>query len=109
MPGTSRNLGDRNNSSFLAAVNAYRATLGLAAIPASQIDSSRFNSFDILVSRAFLVKEQRRLEAKAQLFNLFGTQNLAGGNTTSAVSANFGRILAAGNLQQAELAVRLVF
>jgi hypothetical protein len=109
IPGTSRNLGNRKNGSFLTAVNAYRATLGLAAIPASQIDSSRFNSFDVLVSRAFLVKEQRRLELKAQVFNLFGTQNLSGGNTTSAVSANFGRILAAGNLQQAELAVRLVF
>ncbi|HTP35677.1 MAG TPA: carboxypeptidase regulatory-like domain-containing protein [Candidatus Acidoferrales bacterium] len=109
VPGTSRNQGNRNNGSFLSAVNAYRATLGLLAIPASQIDSSRFNSFDILVSRAFFVREQRRLELKGQVFNLFGTQNLTGGNTTSAVSSNFGRILAASNLQQAELAVRLAF
>ena len=107
VPGTSRNQGDR--SDILSAVDAYRATLGLAAIPASQIDSSRINSFDILVSRPILVRDQRRIELKAQIFNLLGTQNLSGGNTTSAASANFGRILGASNLQQAELAARLIF
>ena len=109
VPGTTRDMGDRDNTAFLSAVNAYRATLGLAAIASSQINSSRFNSFDVVLSRSFFVKEQRRVELKAQVFNLFGTQNLTGGNTTSAVSASFGELLSASNLQQAELAVRLVF
>lgn len=107
VPGTSRNQGDRVD--ILTAVNAYRATLGLAPIPASQINSSKFNSFDVLVTRPIFVREQRRIELKAQVFNLFGTTNLTGGNTTSATSANFGEILNASNLQQAELAVRIVF
>lgn len=111
IPGLSRNLGNRDNGKVLAAVNAYRASLAnpLGPIAASQIDSSRFNSFDIVISRPVWVKDFRRIELKGQVFNLFGTTNLTGGTTTSATSANFGRILNAGNLQQAELAARLVF
>ncbi len=107
VPGTSRNQGNREN--ILPSVNAYRATLGLASIPASQINSSTFNSFDILVTRAFLLGGERRIELKGQIFNLFGTTNLIGGNTSIASSGNFGEILNASNLQQAELAVRFVF
>jgi hypothetical protein len=107
VPGTSRNQGNRDLK--LAAVNAYRATLNLPAIPASQIDSSRFNSLDLRASRPFFVKGERRVDAIAQIFNVFGVTNLTGGNTTSGASANFGRILGASNLQQAELAVRIVF
>src|ERR1041385_815878 len=54
VPGTTRNQGNRDLS--LAAVNAYRATLNLAPISASQIDSSRFNSFDIRASRPIITK-----------------------------------------------------
>ncbi len=109
VPGLSRNQGNRDD--VLSAVNAYRASLTapLAPIPASQIDSSRFNSFDMVLSRPFYIREGLRVEAKGQVFNLFGTTNLTGGTTTSANSGNFGRILGASNLQQAELAVRLVF
>jgi hypothetical protein len=111
IPGLSRSLGNRDNTTVLAAVNAWRASLAtpLAPIPASNIDSSRFTSFDILITKSILVREQRRIELRGQAFNLFGTQNLTGGNTTSGSSANFGRILGASNLQQAELGVRLVF
>ena len=111
VPGTTRDMGNRNNGTLLAAVNAYRASLAtpLAPISASQIDSSRFNSFDFLISRAFVIREQRRIELKGQVFNLFGTENLTGGSTSSASSPNFGRILGASNLQQAELAIRIVF
>ncbi|HTA69466.1 MAG TPA: carboxypeptidase regulatory-like domain-containing protein [Bryobacteraceae bacterium] len=114
VPGTTRDMGNRNNTALLAAVNAYRATLGLAPVPASQIDSSRFNSFDLKLSRAFFVREQRRLEVIGQAFNLFGVTNLGAdanhtGTTGAANSPNFGKILAAGNLQQAELAVRFAF
>jgi hypothetical protein len=115
VPGTTRNQGDRDLN--LAAVNAYRATLNLPAISASQIDSSRFNSFDVRLARAIILKGEQRVELIGQVFNLFGTTNLAsssgqvstGGNLTNATSASFGRIQGALNLQQAELAVRIVF
>ncbi len=111
VPGLTRNTGNRNNGAVLSAVNAYRASLAtpLAPLSASQIDSGRFDSFDIVVSRPIIVRDAFRIEAKGQTFNLFGTTNLSGGTTTSASSANFGKILNASNLQQAELAVRLVF
>jgi hypothetical protein len=114
VPGTTRNEGNRDNAALVAAVNAYRATLNLAPITASQIQSSRFNSFDLKLSRSFFVHEQRRLEVIGQAFNLFGVTNLGADanhtiNTGSANSPSFGQILAAGNLQQAELAARFVF
>ena len=115
VPGTSRNQGNRGLD--LSLVNAYRATLNLPPFTAAQIDSSRFDSVDIKVSRPIFVKGERRIEAIGQVFNLFGTTNLAassgqvssGGNTSNATSPNFGKILGALNLQQAELAVRIIF
>jgi Carboxypeptidase regulatory-like domain/TonB dependent receptor len=116
VPGLSRNLGNRDNAKVLTAVNAYRASLAtpLPAFTSSQIDSSRFNSFDLLISRPIWVRENMRLELKGQAFNLFGVTNLGAdaghtNATSSASSANFGKILAAGNFQQAELAMRFVF
>jgi hypothetical protein len=109
VPGTTRNMGNRDNGAFLQAVNAYRSSLGLGPLAVSVIDSSRFNSFDLKLSRAFFVREQRRLEVIGQAFNLFGVTNLTGGNTGAANSPNFGKILGASNLQQAELAVRFAF
>jgi Carboxypeptidase regulatory-like domain/TonB dependent receptor len=114
VPGTTRDEGNRNNTALIAAVNAYRATLGMAPVSASQIQSSRFNSFDLKLSRAFFVREQRKLELIGQAFNLFGVTNLGADanhtiNTGAANSPSFGQILAAGNLQQAELAARFVF
>jgi Carboxypeptidase regulatory-like domain len=118
VPGTSRNQGNRDLS--LAAVNAYRATLGLGPIASSNIDSSRYNGVDINLSRAFALKsERRRLELGVQVFDVFGTENLgvpsgqmtAGGNTTTANSPNFGRILGVLNnsYQQAELFAKFTF
>jgi outer membrane receptor protein involved in Fe transport len=111
IPGLSRNMGNRDNTAVLAAVNAYRASLAapLAPLPSTQIDSSRFDSFDIVISRPIYVRDKYRIDAKGQCFNLFGTTNLTGGTTTSASSANFGKILNASNLQQAELALRFSF
>jgi hypothetical protein len=111
IPGLSRDLGNRDNGKLVAAVNAYRASLAtpLAPITASQIDTSRFNSFDLRIMRPIFIHNEWRVEAIGQAFNLFGTTNLTGGNTTSATSVNFGKILGASNLQQAELAVRIVF
>ena len=64
-----------------------------------------------------IMPEHRRIELALQVFNLFGTQNLgvtngqqiAGGNTTNATSASFGKIQGAFNLQQAELSARFAF
>lgn len=118
VPGTARNQGNRNLS--LDAVNAYRATLGLSPLASSNIDSSRYNSVDIKLSRSFALKsERRRIELGLQVFDLFGTENLgvpsgqmtAGGNMTAANSPNFGRIVGVLNncYQQAELSARFVF
>jgi hypothetical protein len=114
VPGTTRDEGNRNNAAVIQAVNAYRTTLNLAPVTASAIQSSRYNSFDLKLSRSFFVHEQRRLELIGQAFNLFGVENYGADanhtiNTGAANSPQFGQILAAGNLQQAELALRLVF
>ncbi len=80
VPGLTRNMGNRDNAAVLTAVNAYRASLAtpLAPLAAAQIDSSRFNSFDVVVSRPIYVRESFRVEAKGQAFNLFGVTNLTG-------------------------------
>ncbi len=106
VPGTSRNQGERNLS--LSAVNAYRATLGLA--PVNSVNSNFYSSLDVHLSKWFFTREQRHLEIIAQCFNLLGHENrLASAYVTSAASASFGTITAASNLQQAELAARFVF
>jgi hypothetical protein len=111
VPGTTRNSGSRNLN--LAAVNAYRATNGLAAVSESQIDSSRVNMVDLRLSRDFALRGTRKLQVLAQVFNLFNTDNLqalyGGGRTGSARSANFGRIFTARPGTQGELGVRFIW
>jgi hypothetical protein len=113
VPGTSRNQGNRDLS--LTTLNAYRATLGLG--PITSFDSSRFNSLDVRLTRPIYTRGERKLELGLQVFNVLGTQNLgvpsgqmtAGGYTNIANSPNFGKILGAFNLQQAELSAKFVF
>jgi hypothetical protein len=104
---------------MLAAVNAYRATTGLAPIPASNLDGNRYNSFDLRVSKAFALGGRRQFEIIGQVFNIFGVDNLqasggaggtgvAAGWQQNAQSDSYGRILQASNRQQAEVAVRFV-
>jgi hypothetical protein len=111
VPGTSRNQGGRNLD--LSAVNAWRALNGRAAIPDTQIESTRFNSIDVRVSRVFEIGGSRKVEVLAQVFNLLGTDNLdapfTSGRVTNALSDTFGRILTARARQQAELGVRFTF
>ena len=113
VPGTSRNQGNRNLN--LAAVNAYRATLGLTPVTSGDINKNPYDSFDIHLSRSFPLGGERHIEAIAQVFNLFGHENLAGvaagtsGYNTNAASPGFGTLNSAGNLQQAELAAKFVF
>jgi outer membrane receptor protein involved in Fe transport len=110
VPGTTRNQGNRNLD--LSAVNAWRATRGLAAISADQIDSNRYSRLDVRVSKAIPLGGSRRVDLIAQVFSLLGTDNLGGVGTswvTNATSDSFGRILTALPRQQGELAVRFVF
>lgn len=112
VPGTTRAQGNRNLD--LSLVNAWRASLGLAPIAASQIDNNRYNSLDVRANKAFSLGASRKIEVIGQVFNVMGTENLqasggAGGWTTNATSDSFGRILTAQNGRQAEVAVRVVF
>jgi hypothetical protein len=113
VPGTRRAQGNRELD--LGLVNAWRASNGLAAIPASQIDTNEYNAVDMRVSKSFGIGARKRLEVILQVFNVLGTDNLlaSGGGSgawvTNALSDSFGRILTAFPRQQAELGVRFVF
>jgi carboxypeptidase family protein len=112
VPGTTRAQGNRNLD--LSLVNAWRGSIGLAPIAASQIDSNRYNSLDVRANKAFSLGATRKVELIGQVFNVMGTENLqasggAGGWTTNATSDSFGRILTALSGRQAELAVRIAF
>ena len=100
------------NARMLEAVNAWRSLNGLGPIAASQIDTSRYNAFDMRVSKSFALGGNRKLELIGQVFNLLGADNLGGIGTsqvTNALSDSFGRVLSALPRQQAELAARIVF
>lgn len=113
VPGTKKGDGNRMDmGEFLGLVNAFRATRNLAAIAESQIESDDYQRMDLRVSKAFSFGSGPRLEAIAQVFNVFGTVNLGGiGVTrqTNALSNAFGRILGAQPRQQAELALRMTW
>jgi hypothetical protein len=109
VPGTTRNIGNRDNEQMLAAVNAWRALNGRAPIAASQIDTNDYNRVDIRASKAFILGGSRKVEFIAQVFNLLGRDNLGGiaqGWQDNALSDSFGRITTVDARQQAELAVR---
>src|SRR5437762_12334818 len=61
---------------MLAAVNAYRASRGLAAIPASQLDKNTLNRVDLRVTKGFAVGG-RKIELVGQVFNLSARTTLA--------------------------------
>jgi hypothetical protein len=112
VPGTTRNIGNRDNEKLLAAVNAFRALNGRAPISANQIDTNEQNRVDVRISKAFSLAGNRRIELIGQVFNLFGTDMLGGieqGWQENALSDSFGRLLSVQPRQQAELAIRFVF
>jgi hypothetical protein len=112
VPGTTKNMGNRDTAAMLAAVNAYRATLNLAPIPASQIDNNRLSQFDLRVSKAISAGRGTRVELIGQVFNVLGRDNLGGLSSqyiTNVRSDAFGRILTSLPRQQGEVAVRYVF
>ena len=53
VPGTTKSMGNRDNAAMMTAVNAYRATLNLPALPESQIDKNTFSRVDVRVADGF--------------------------------------------------------
>jgi len=110
VPGTTRNVFNRgNDAQMMARVNAYRATVGMAALPASQINTNEFYALDVRASKSIRLATDRRVELVAQVFNVLNRTNLLAAWQTNARSAAFGTITSAANMRQAELAVRFSF
>ena len=106
VPGTTRNQGCRDLD--LNLVNAYRAASGLAAVSESAIASSRFTSVDVRLSKSFTIYGRQRVEALAQVFNVFNAANLSG-IQTNALATTFGAASRAAAGRQAELGVRFIW
>ena len=94
LPGTSRNQGNRG--------------LNLAQFGLGPVASTKYNDFDLRVSKSFFEREQRKLEIIGQAFNLFGATNY-NGITTASASAAFGQATNAGTAQIGEVAARFTF
>ena len=110
VPGTTRNVFNRgHDTQMLAVVNAYRATAGLGALPASQIGTNEYYGLDVRASKSFSLSSTRKIEAIGQVFNLLNRNNLLAAWTTNALSNAFGTIAQAANMRQAEVAVRFSF
>ena len=112
VPGTTKNMGNRDSGAMLTAVNAYRATLNLAPIPESQLEDNLLSQVDLRVSKAFNTGRGTRVELIGQVFNVLGRDNLGGLSSsyvTNVRSDAFGRILAALPRQQGEVALRFIF
>jgi hypothetical protein len=111
VPGTIKGMGNRDNATMMAAVNAYRAANGLA--PVTLVNNSNdYNRFDVRVSKSFPFGDKRRAELIGQVFNLFGRTNLGGiGSSfnTNALSNTFGQLSTAQPRQQGEIAIRMTF
>jgi hypothetical protein len=111
VPGTTRNIGNRDTAAMLTAVNAWRTQNGRAPMTEADLDTNDYNRFDVRASKA-IGFGGRRVEFIAQVFNLFGRDNLGEieqGWQENALSDSFGRILTVQPRQQAELAVRFTF
>jgi hypothetical protein len=111
VPGTHRGMGNRDNTAMLAAVNAYRASRGLAPISESQIDNNRLTRVDLRMTKGFALGG-RKIELVGQVFNLFGSDNLGGigsNQSNNATASTFGQIPSAQPRQQGEVAIRYIW
>ena len=116
MPGTTRNEAGRDSAStakVLQLVNAWRAVRNLAPIPAGQLQSSNYNRFDIRLSRSIGIPNGRSVDLVAQVFNVFGRDNLIGGTggtfINMALSNSFGKYSVAAPRQEAEVGISFKF
>ena len=96
----------------LDAVMPIARSMGQPIFRASR--QQQLNSLDVRVTRAFRLSGASKVELVAQVFNLMGSNNLlasggVGGYVNNALSDSFGKILAAGNKQQAEFALRFAW
>ena len=112
VPGTKKGDGNRMDmGEFLGFVNTFRASRNLAAITEAQIESDKYQRFDLRVSKAVQLGAGR-VELIGQLFNAFGNINRGGigvGRQTNALSNAFGQILGIQPRQEGELAIRLTW
>ena len=70
----------------------------------------RYDDFDLRIERPIFSHDGKSLQLIGQAFNLFGTTNLLNANmTTNALSTSFGKITAANNVQEGEVAVKFTF
>ena len=116
VPGTTRNQAGRDDASTTAVlqkVNEWRVVRNLRPIPESQLQSSDFNRFDIRVSRSINLGGTRSVDLVAQVFNVFGRDNLVGGTgggaVNNALSNAYGRYTIAAPRQDAEVGISFKF
>ena len=116
VPGTTRNQAGRDSggtAKVLELVNAWRAVRGRLPIPASQLQSSDFNRFDVRVSRSINIGSARSVDLVAQVFNVFGRDNLIGGTggtfINNSLSDSYGKYQVAGPRQEAEVGIQFKF
>jgi carboxypeptidase family protein len=109
VPGTTRNVFNRGNDTApLAAVNAWRAANGLAAISPT-FSTNEFYSLDLRASKAIPLTSGRRLELIGQVFNVMNRKNIVAAWTTNALSPAFGTSVSAAAMRQAEVAIRFTY
>jgi hypothetical protein len=116
VPGTTRNQAGRdskNTTLVLQKVNEWRLVRGLAPIDANQPQSSDYNRMDIRLSRAIALGGGRSVDLVAQVFNLFGRDNLVGGTggtfVANALSASYGKYTVAAPRREAEVGISFKF
>jgi hypothetical protein len=112
VPGTTKNLGNRDSARVAELVNAWRAANGRAPLSADQFDGNQYSRLDLRASKSVTLGGTRKIELIGQVFNVLGADILGGpgsGWVINALSDSFGRLLTAQPRQQAELAVRLVW
>ena len=113
VPGTTKNVFNRgNDAEMLALVNAWRASRGRAAIPASALMTDEFQKIDLRLSKKVNLGGARSAAVILQVFNLLGRDSFGVGGTPwqmNALSNAFGTLNTVYARQQAELAVRFVW
>ena len=90
-PGIPRNAGARGNQAHqLQEINNYRTSIGLAPLGRPILTNSlNIRSTDMRLSKEFVFADRFKLEARAEVFNLFNSANFVS-NSGNAGAAAFG-------------------